>query len=221
MIPPEQNADFVASMEDVLEVYHRPYDPKYPVVCLDEQPVQMVKETRQSIRCEPGKPERYDYQYERAGVANVFMFAEPLAGRRHVSVREQRTATDWAIEIKNMLNNIYPDAEKVVLVMDNLNTHKIGSLYKRFPPEEARRLAERLEIHHTPKHGSWLNIAEIELSVMTQQCLARYIPDINFLATQIKAWHTARNNTASKVDWQFSNHNARIKLKRLYPVFSD
>lgn len=221
MIPPEQNADFVAQMEDILDVYHRPHDPKYPVVCMDEQPVQMVKETRQSIPCEPGKPKRYDYQYERAGVVNVFMFAEPLAGKRYVSVRERRTATDWAIEIKNMLDNIYPDAEKVVLVMDNLNTHKIASLYKTFPPEEAKRLAERLEIHHTPKHGSWLNIAEIELSVMTQQCLARYVPDINFLATQIKAWHIARNNTASKVDWQFSNQNARIKLKRLYPVFSD
>ena len=221
MIPPEQNADFVAQMEDILEVYHRPYNPKYPVVCMDEQPVQMIKETRQSIPCEPGKPERYDYQYERAGVANIFMFAEPLAGQRYVGVRERRTATDWATEIKNMLDNIYPDVEKVVLVMDNLNTHKIGSLYKRFPPEEAKRLAERLEIHHTPKHGSWLNIAEIELSVMTQQCLARYVPDINFLAHQIKAWHTARNNAASKVDWQFSNQNARIKLKRLYPVFSD
>ena len=188
---------------------------------MDEQPIQMVKETRETLPCEPGKPQRYDYEYERAGTANTFMFAEPLAGKRHVSVRERRTAVDWATEIKNMLDNLYPEAEKVVLVMDNLNTHKIASLYKAFPPEEAKRLAERLEIHHTPKHGSWLNIAEIELSVMTQQCLNRYIPDIEFLSEQIKAWKDERNQKTAKVDWQFSNDTARIKLKRLYPVFSD
>lgn len=221
MIPPEQSADFVAHMEDVLDVYHLPYHADYPVICMDEQPIQMVKETRESIPCEPGKPLRYDYQYERAGVANAFMFCEPLAGKRHVAVREQRTATDWAHEIKKLLDDIYPHVKKVVLVMDNLNTHNVASLYKTFPPEEAKRLADRLEIHHTPKHGSWLNIAEIELSVMTKQCLARYIPDIQFLNSQINAWNNERNQKTSKVDWQFSNDQARIKLKKLYPVFSD
>lgn len=210
-------------MEDVLDVYHRPDDEQYPVVCMDEQPIQMVKETRESIPCEPGKPERYDYQYERAGVANAFMFAEPLAGKRQVTVRETRTAKDWAHEIKKLLDEQYPypTVARVVLVMDNLNTHTTASLYKTFPPEEAKRLADRLEIHYTPKHGSWLNIAEIELSVMTKQCLDRYIPDIDFLTSQINAWNKTRNDEISKVDWQFSNDQARIKLKRLYPVFSD
>lgn len=208
-------------MEDILDVYHRSYDQKYPLVCMDEQPIQMVKETRESIPCEPGKPMRYDYQYERAGVANAFMFCEPLAGQRYVAVRETRTAKDWAHEIKKLLDQHYPNAEKIVLVMDNLNTHTTASLYKTFPPQEAKRLADRLEIHYTPKHGSWLNIAEIELSVMTKQCLDRYIPDIDFLTTQVNAWNNTRNKEASKVDWQFSNDKARIKLKRLYPVFSD
>ena len=221
MIPPEQNADFVAHMEDILDVYHRSYDQKYPLVCMDEQPIQMVKETRESIPGEPGKPMRYDYQYERAGVANAFMFCEPLAGQRYVAVRETRTAKDWAHEIKKLLEQHYPNAEKIVLVMDNLNTHTTASLYKTFPPQEAKRLADRLEIHYTPKHGSWLNIAEIELSVMTKQCLDRYIPDIDFLTTQVNAWNNTRNKEASKVDWQFSNDKARIKLKRIYPVFSD
>jgi len=167
VIPPEKDAEFVANMEDVLEVYKRPYDPKHPVVCMDEQPTQLIKETRKKIAAKPGQPERYDYEYERNGTAAIFMFTEPLAGKRIVHVRQRRTAIDWADEIKNLLDNDYAHAEKVTLVCDNLNTHKPASFYKAFPPDEARRLLDRLEIHYTPKHGSWLNIAEIELSSLT------------------------------------------------------
>ena len=221
MIPPEQNADFVAHMEDVLDVYHEPYDPSCPMICMDEQPIQMVKETRSSIPMEPGEVERRDYQYDRVGVANAFMFCEPLAGQRYISITERRTSVDWAHEIKNLLDNRYPTAAKIRLVMDQLNTHNIGSLYKAFPAEEARRLAQRLEIHHTPKHGSWLNIAEIELSCMTKQCLKDYIPDIETLSSETTAWFEQRNQDTVTVNWQFSTGKARTKLKRLYPVFSD
>jgi DDE superfamily endonuclease len=217
VIPPEHSGEFVAHMEDVLDVYQMPYDPQVPMVCMDEQPVQLIKETRQPLPAAPGKPEKVDYEYERNGTANIFMFTEPLNGTRHVHVTEHRTAVDWANEIRDLLEVRYPEAARVRLVCDNLNTHGIGSLYEAFPPEQARRLASRLEIHHTPKHGSWLNIAEIELSVLTMQCLDRRIPDIETLTKETQQWEQRRNESQKGVDWQFSTLDARIKLKRLYP----
>jgi DDE superfamily endonuclease len=217
VIPPEHSGEFVAHMEDVLEVYQMPYDPQAPMVCMDEQPVQLIKETRQPLPAAPGQPEKVDYEYERTGTANIFLFTEPLRGTRHVRVTAQRTAVDWAHEISDLLEVRYPDAVRVRLVCDNLNTHGIGSLYEAFPPEQARRLASRLEIHSTPKHGSWLNIAEIELSVLTMQCLNRRIPDLETLTQETQQWEQRRNATQKGVDWQFSTLDARIKLKRLYP----
>ncbi|MDS4020410.1 MAG: IS630 family transposase [Candidatus Competibacter sp.] len=217
VIPPEANADFVCAMEDVLEVYTRPYDPARPVVCLDEPSKQLVVETRLPIPAEPGQPERVDYEYERAGTANLFLTGEPLAGQRHVTVTEQRTAVDFAEEIRDRLEVRYPQAEKVVLVMDNLNTHKPAALYQAFKPAQARALLERLEIHHTPKHGSWLNMAEIELSVLSRQCLDRRIPDIDTPTQEVAAWQQARNTRPQPVNWRFTTPDARIKLKRLYP----
>ena len=206
-------------MEDVLDLYHQPFDALLPVVCMDEKPYQLLGETRVPIRMEPGKPERRDGEYVRNGTCSIFLFTEPLACRRHVSVSERRTRIDWANRIRDLLEVEYPDAIKVRLVLDNLNTHSIASLYEAFPPEIARRLAMRLEIHYTPKHSSWLNIAEIELSVMTRQCLDRRIADINSLRTEISAWESARNTEQKGVDWQFTTNDARIKLKRLYPQF--
>jgi hypothetical protein len=217
VIPPEQNGEFVAHMEDVLDIYHQPYDPEKPTVNMDEQPVQLIKETRTPIPAEEGKPERFDNEYERNGTANIFMFTEALGGVRYVHVTERRTAVDWAYEIKDLLQNRYPKAKRVVLICDNLNTHRIGSLYEAFPPDEARELAARLEIHYTPKHGSWLNIAEIELSVLTMQCLDRRIPDIDTLKEEVSAWEKGRNGSQKGVDWRFSTEDARIRLKRLYP----
>jgi hypothetical protein len=204
-------------MEDILEVYQRPYDPDRPVVCLDEQPTQLIAETRTPLAGEPGQPQRYDYEYERAGTANNFMVTEPLAGWRKVNVRATKTALDLAHEVKELLDIDYPNAEKVVLVWDNLNTHAPASLYKAFPPAEARRLLNRLEIHYTPKHGSWLDMAEIELSVFTKQCLTRRIPDIDTLRREAKAWAMRRNNEQTGVNWHFTTADARIKLNRLYP----
>jgi hypothetical protein len=218
VIPPEQNGEFVAHMEDILDVYHKPYDPNIPVVCMDEQSVQLIKETREPIPAQEGQPEKEDYEYERNGTANIFMFTEPLCGFRYVNVRERRTAKDWAEEVKYFLEYVYPEAERVRLICDNLNTHGIGSLYERFPPEEARKLALRLEIHHTPKHGSWLNIAENELSALTTQCLDRRIPDVKTLCNETKAWEVKRNELQKGVDWQFTTSDARIRLRRLYPV---
>jgi len=206
-------------MEDVLEVYKRPYNQEYPVVCMDEQPMQLIKETRVPLPIEPGKPERFDYEYERNGTASNFMFTEPLSNWRKVKIRKCKTAIDWADEIKELVDVDYPNAKKITLVCDNLNTHKPGSLYKAFKPEDARRILERLEIHYTPKHGSWLNIAEIELSVLTKQCLGRRISDIETLQAETTAWHSERNAGKKKVDWQFATKDARIKLKRLYPSF--
>jgi len=204
-------------MEDVLTLYALPYDPQHPVICMDESCKQLIGEVREPIPCAPGKPERVDDEYVRNGVAEIFLEVEPLAGRRHVDVTEHRARTDWAWWIKGMLDERYPDARSVRLVMDNLNTHSTASLYETFPPQEARRLAERLEIHYTPKHGSWLNIAEIELSVLNGQCLDRRIPDFEMMRKQVTAWEDDRNNRPSKIRWQFSTTNARIKLKRLYP----
>jgi hypothetical protein len=204
-------------MEDVLAVYHLPYDPAYPVVCMDESCKQLIGDVREPIPCAPGKPVRIDDEYVRNGVAEIFMELEPLAGRRHVAVTEHRTRIDWALQIKQMLDERYPDAHKVRLVMDNLNTHNIASLYEAFEPGEARRLAERLEVHYTPKHGSWLNMAEIELSVLKGQCLGRRIADMVTMQAEVSAWEKDRNNSARKIDWQFTTADARIKLKRLYP----
>ncbi len=204
-------------MEDVLEIYKRPYNSAIPVVCMDEQPTQLIKETRRKIAVEPGKVERMDYEYERNGTAANFMFTEPLGSWRKVNVRQRRTSIDWAYEVKELLDKDYVGAKKVILICDNLNTHKIASLYEAFEPKEARRLAKRLEIHYTPKHGSWLNVAEIELSVFSKQCLDRRIPDMATLQQEAKAWYRNRNINQKAVDWQFTTEKARIKLKRLYP----
>lgn len=217
MIAPHSHADFVAHMEDILKIYQMPYDPKIPVVCMDEQPYQLIKETRAPIPCKPGQLEKIDFEYERAGVTNHFMFTEPLAGWRKVSLRERKTAVDWAQEVKNLLDDDYKDRAKVILVCDNLSTHKIASFYEAFAPEEARRLAEKIEIHYTPKHGSWLNVAEIELSVLTKQCLSRRIANPETLKDEVTAWAKKRNSDQTGVDWQFTAENARIKLKKLYP----
>jgi len=200
-----------------LELYCLPYDPNIPLVCMDEQPRQLIKETRTALPTMPGKPRRVDYEYERNGTAALFMFVEPLDAWRHVDVRERRTALDWAHEIRELLEVHYPNAPLVRLVCDNLNTHKIASLYEAFEPAEARVLAKRLEIHYTPKHGSWLNIAEVELSALSSQCLSRRIPDIDTLRNETQAWEQKRNAQQKGVDWQFTTHDARIKLKRLYP----
>lgn len=202
---------------DVLAGYRRPYNPLRPVICLDEQPTQLVGETRRPQPVQPGQPQRIDYEYERLGCAANFMITEPLGGWRKVSVRATRTAIDLAREVKTLLDVDYPQAETVVLVWDNLNTHTPASLYKAFPPAEARRLLDRLEIHYTPKHGSWLDMAEIELSVFTQQCLKRRIADIDTLEHEAHAWARQRNAAQIGVDWQFTNELARTKLKRLYP----
>jgi hypothetical protein len=205
-------------MEDILELYQRPYDPNKPLICMDETSKQLVKETRLPIGATLGHPTRYDYEYERNGVCNIFMFYEPFGGKRYVSLTERRTKRDWAIQIKDLLDVRFPTQEKIVLVVDNLNTHNGSSLYETFSPEEARRLLNRLEIHYTPKHGSWLNIAEIELRVLSGQCLNRRIPDQQALQNEVAAWQDQRNFKQAKVDWQFSNDDARIKLKRLYPT---
>ncbi len=206
-------------MEDVLEVYLRPYDSRFPVVCMDESSKQLVGEVNEPIPAAPGHPLLKDDEYVRNGVAEIFMEVEPLAGKRHVDVTERRTRIDWAYQIRDMLEIRYPEAEKVVLVMDNLNTHSIASLYEAFPPKDALRMSQRLEIHHTPKHGSWLNIAEIELSVLKRQCLAERIPSIEVMRGEVAAWNQARNTKQTEVKWQFTTTDARVKLKRLYPKF--
>ena len=206
-------------MEDVLDLYMQPFDLQYPVICMDEKPFQLTDEKRTPIPMKPLKPERRDSEYIRKGTCSIFVFTEPLAGWRHLSVRERRTKVDWAYEIKNLLEIYYPEEFKVRLVMDNLNTHNISSLYEAFDPETARNLAKRLEIHYTPKHGSWLNIAEIELSVMTRQCLGRRIPNIRDLSLELSKWESHRNCIQKGVDWQFTTEDVRIKLKRLYPQF--
>lgn len=206
-------------MEDVLEVYSRPYEEKFPVICMDEKPLQLLADARCKIKMKPGKPERVDHEYIRKGTCSIFLFTEPLNGWRCAEACEHRTKIDWAHQVKWLLEEQYPDAEKVVLVMDNLNTHNISSLYEAFPPEEALPLAKRLEIHYTPKHGSWLNIAEIELSALGRQCLgSRRIDNLQELNNELKAWHVDRNRKQKGVDWQFSTDDARIKLKRLYPI---
>ena len=204
-------------MEDVLEVYQRPRDPSRPLVCLDEASKQLVAESRPSIPCQPGQPRRVDAQYRRCGTASVFMLNAPLEGKRHVRVRERRTRRDFAQVIRELCDELYPQAQKIVLVMDNLNTHDPASLYEAFEPPEARRLAEKLEIHYTPKHGSWLNMAEIELSILSRQCMDDYFDSQDALTQAIHTWEQARNATSTGIDWQFTTDDARIKLRTLYP----
>ena len=218
MIPPESDAEFAASMEEVLEVYARPYDGRYPVVCMDEQPIQLLKETRQPMAGTKTHPRRVDYEYERAGTASIFMFCEPLSGWRHVSVRDRRTKVDWAREVEELLRTRYASVEKVILVSDNLNTHTKGAFYETFAPEKARSLVRQLEFCHTPKHGSWLNIAENELSSMTRQCVTgRRFGNVSALSEQTTAWHDYSNERQREVDWQFTVDDARVKLKSVYP----
>jgi len=205
-------------MEDILEVYQRPYDPHRPLVCLDETSKQLIAETRVPIAAKPGQAARYDYEYRRNGTANLFMMFAPLEGWRHVKVTDRHTALDYAQVLKELSDSHFPGAEKIVLVQDNLNTHKPASLYEAFPPAEARRLVERFEWHYTPKHGSWLDMAESELGVLSSQCLDRRIPDQQVLKEEVEAWEAERNRKHAKADWQFTTANARVKLKRLYPA---
>jgi DDE superfamily endonuclease len=218
VIPPEASSEFVACMEEVLETYAQPYDPRFPVVGMDEQAVQLLQETRVAIAATLRHPRRVDYEYERAGTASIFMFCEPLAGWRYVTVREQRTKVDWALELEELLRTRYAKAEKVVLVCDNLNTHTKGAFYEAFPPEKARSLLRRLDFRYTPKHGSWLNMAENELSVLTRQCLtARRLGNLATLREEVRGWSHASNKKQRGVDWQFKLDDARCKLKYLYP----
>jgi hypothetical protein len=217
VIPPAANAEFVCAMEDVLDVYHRPYTPKNPLVCMDESSKQQVVETRPPIKAEPGHIERYDYEYERNGVSNLFMLFAPFEGWRHVSITDRRTKVDFAHCIKDLLTIHYPDAEMVTIVMDNLNTHHPSSLYEAFEPAKAKSLLDRCDFHYTPKHGSWLNMAEIEFSALQRQCLDHRIPDQETLREEIAAWEDRRNDQAVKVNWRFTTADARIRLRRLYP----
>ncbi len=205
-------------MEDVLAVYKRPYDPKRPVVCMDESSKQLLADIQTALPMEPGQVQRYDYEYERQGVSNLFMFFMPLENKRRLKVTDRRCRRDWAEAMKELADEDYPDAEKIVVVMDNLNTHSPISFYETFPPEEARRLIDRFEFHYTPKHGSWLNMAEIEFSVLARQCLNRRIPNIERLDREVQAWFKYRNETSTTINWRFTTENARIKLKRLYPL---
>jgi hypothetical protein len=216
-IPPEANAEFVCAMEDVLDVYHRPHSPTHPLVCLDESSKQQVAELRQPLPAEPGQPARYDYEYERHGVSTLFMLFAPLEGWRHVKVTDRRTKVDWAYCIQDLLTVHFPEAETMTIVQDNLNTHHPSSLYEAFAPQEAKALLDRCEFHYTPKHGSWLNMAEIEFSALQRQCLDRRIPDREMLQAEVTAWEQRRNDQAVKVHWRFTTADARIRLKRLYP----
>jgi hypothetical protein len=204
-------------MEDVLEVYKHPYDAKKPLICMDEMPKQILSDTRDPLPACPGKPVREDYEYQREGVANVFMLFEPLVGKRQIEVTDQRRRVEWAEVMRKVSDEFYPDAEKIVVVLDNLNTHTPASFYLVFEPGEARRLVERFEFHYTPKHGSWLNMAEIELSALVRQCLTRRFPDKENMIEEVKAWQDQRNSEIVKVHWQFTTADARIKLKSLYP----
>ena len=216
MIPPDQNGNFVACMEKVLEVYKRPYDPLFPVVCMDESPKQLISETKIPLSAAPGQIAKYDYEYKRRGVCNIFMANEPLVGKRLVKITERKAKIDWAHFLEDIAN-LYSDAEKITLVMDNLNTHNPGSFYEAFEPPRAKQLWDRFEFVFTPKHGSWLNMAEIELNVLTGQCLNRRIDNLNDVRRETAAWQKYRNTHISNVNWQFTADDARIKLARLYP----
>jgi hypothetical protein len=217
-IPPDQDAAFVCQMEQVLEVYRRPYDPRCPVVCMDEQPKQLIAETRRPIPAAPGRPARVDYEYVREGTCTVWMFVEPLAGWRSVPVTATKTAADWAYQVRRLVDDPrYSGAERITLVCDNLNTHGLASLYQAFEPAEALRIARKLELAHTPKHGSWLNVAESELSVLTRQCLDRRIATQGEVAEEAGAWSGGRNAKRVSVEWHFTTEDARVKLRHLYP----
>ena len=217
MIPPDCNANFVAQMEQVLDVYKRPYDSRFPVICMDESPRQLIDEVKRPVPARPGQPARHDYEYRRCGTCNLFMANEPLAGKRMVEISESRTKVDWALFVEKIAS-CYEDAEKMTLVMDNLNTHVPGSLYEAFAPEKAKALWDRFEFVYTPKHGSWLNMAEIELNVLIGQCLKRRISELEVMRSEVKAWESARNGMTAGVNWQFTTEDARIKLHRLYPT---
>ena len=217
MIGRARNGQFVADMEKVLETYKLPYAPKYPVVCMDESPKQLIKETRPAIAMKPGQDKKVDFEYERCGVCNIFMANEPLTGKRYVEITERKTKKDWALFVRSIADNYYEEAEKINLVMDNLNTHQPGSLYEVFEPKEANRIVNRFNFIYTPKHGSWLNIAEIELNVLHGQCLNRRIDSINTVQKEVAAWQDYRNSQDAKINWRFTAEDARIKLKRLYP----
>ena len=222
VIPPEADAEFAACMEDVLDVYEKPYDASCPVLCMDEQPVQLIKEVRVPIPATKSHAKRVDYEYERAGTANIFMFTEPLAGWREASVRKTKTKIDWALEMGRLMEGRYADCDKVILVSDNLNTHTKGAFYEAFEPERARAIVRRIEFHHTPKHGSWLNVAENELISLTRQCVSgRRFGDIETLASETQAWSNDVNSTQRGVDWQMKIDDARIKLKSIYPRLSN
>ena len=220
MIPPQSNADFAAAMEKVLDVYRRPYDAAFPVVCMDETPRQLISETREPVAAAPGRPAREDYEYRRCGTCNVFMATEPLAGRRMTKVTARRTRTDWAHFLKDIAE-YYPGAERITLVMDNLNTHRPGALYQTFAPAQAKALWDRFEFVYTPKHGSWLNVAEVELNVLTRQCLNRRIDTLEVLRDEVSAWQADRDRIQAKVNWQFTTDDARVKLKRFYPTLDE
>lgn len=217
MIPPEKNSEFVANMERVLDVYKRPYDKDYPVVCMDESPKQLIEEAKQSIPMKPGQEVRVDYEYIRNGVVNIFMANEPLKGKRFTEVTEFKTKKEWALFIKKIADEQYPKAKKITLVMDNFKTHAASAFYETFEPDQAKKLWDRFEFVYTPKHGSWLNMAEIELHVLNGQCLAKHISTIGKIKEEVKAWNKHRNNKNSKINWQFTNKEARVKLKKLYP----
>ncbi len=220
MIPPLGNSDFVAHMESVLDVYKTPYDRKVPVVCMDESPKQLIKQTRIPIARKPGQDAKEDYEYSRQGVANIFIANEPLKGKRYIRIRSSKTKKDWAYFVRYIADQLYPRAEKILLIMDNLNTHKPSALYETFPPQETKRIWDRFEFIYTPKHGSWLNMAEIELNVLMGQCLNRRIDSIATIRKEVKAWQQNRNNKKAKINWQFKTDDARVKLKRLYPTIS-
>ena len=215
MIPPLQNGSFVAHMEMVLDVYRRMFDPRYPVVCMDESPKQLIAETKTPVSASPGKPAKYDYEYKRCGMCNIFMACEPLAGKRIVKITERKTSKDWAVFVQDIAKQ-YREAEKITLVMDNFSTHTPGALYETFPPDHAKALWDRFEFVYTPKHGSWLNMAEIELNVLIGQCLNRRIDDIEVVRKESVAWQEFRNNKGAKVNWQFRTEDARTRLSRLY-----
>ncbi len=221
IIPPQHNSQFVASMEQVLDVYKRPYSKDFPLICMDESPKQLIKETRIAIPMKPGQEARQDFEYERCGVSNIFMASEPLKGKRYVKVTERKTKVDWAIFIREIADIHYKTAIKIILVMDNLNTHKPSALYEAFEPKEAKRVWDRFEFIYTPKHGSWLNMAEIELHVLMGQCLSRRIDNLKIMKEEVKAWETHRNNKDAKINWQFTTQDARVKLKKLYPSIYD
>lgn len=218
IIPPKQNSQFVAQMEQVLDIYKRPYNADFPVVCMDESPKQLIKETRVPIAMKPGSDARIDFEYERCGVANIFIASEPLKGKRFIEVTKQRTKLDWAMFIKRIADEWYKKEKKIILIMDNLATHKASSLYEAFEPAEAKRIWDRFEFIYTPKHGSWLNMAEIELNVLNGQCLKRRMDNIKIIKEEVEAWQMNRNNKKSVINWQFKTADARIKLKRLYPT---